>query len=281
MRLGGFVIHGNSCSSLGRCLRDLAAVCDEVVAVDSFSTDGSFEIARVSGVRQIRTKWQGYGAARSVAVTALGSNFDYLFFLDSDEWLSPGGIEALRNWRESSPRLPIYTVRRRNWASVQGKHFLYRTDTRARLVRRDVGLWKRSMIVHEALPRLPAARSGASVEHDFITDLARRSEKDLNYALLWAIQSADSLKAVKPERIQHVVHFFRDLIIGGALFRGGLEGSESAWAVARYHSKKYALLKVVRQGHFEDLVALYRQDRLAELFEHVLALSPADILRHS
>jgi (heptosyl)LPS beta-1,4-glucosyltransferase len=281
MHLGGFVIHGNSRSTLGRCLQGLTAVCDEVVAVDSFSTDGSFEIARASGVRQVRMKWQGYGAAREAAVTALGSSSDYLFFLDSDEWLSPGAVDVIRPWKESSPRLPVYTVRRRNWAWVQGKHFLYRTDTRARLVRRDVGIWKRSMIVHEALPRLQAERSGASIEHDFIADLTRRAEKDLNYALLWAVQNADSARAPKPEGLQRAAHFLRDLLVGGALFRGGLQGGQSAWAVARYHAKKYALLKAVRQGHFGELLELYRQDRLSELFEHALALSPAEVLRLS
>ena len=67
MRLGGFVIHGNNADTLARCLDAIAAVADEVVAVDSCSSDGSAELARSRGIRQVVHRWEGYGAARQVA----------------------------------------------------------------------------------------------------------------------------------------------------------------------------------------------------------------------
>jgi glycosyltransferase involved in cell wall biosynthesis len=67
MRLGGFVIHGNARQTLAACVDSLKAVCDEVVAVDSHSDDGSAELLDASGVRRIVHSWEGYGAARAVA----------------------------------------------------------------------------------------------------------------------------------------------------------------------------------------------------------------------
>lgn len=278
MRLGGFVIHGNNHATLGACLDGLLSVCDRVVAVDSMSSDGSFELVRERGVEQRSLAWQGYGAARRAAVDALGSEIDYVFFLDADECLSPGATERLEGWKHSTATLPVYTVRRRNWAGVDGARYVYRVDTRARLVKREHAIWRRDMVVHEALPRLPARASGATIEHEFATTLTRRAEKDLQYALLWALQTADSRQAAKPEGLQRVAHFAKDFVFGGAALRGGAAAAKLAWDLAAYHSVKYRLLKAVRRGRFETFLELYRSDRLEELFSGVRALRGGEVL---
>ncbi|MFK9339948.1 glycosyltransferase, partial [Escherichia coli] len=91
MKLGGFVIHGNNVETLGACLDSLRSVSDEVVAVDSCSTDGSARLDEERGVRRIELPWQGYGAARAAAAEAL-RGCDYLFFLDADERLAEGSV---------------------------------------------------------------------------------------------------------------------------------------------------------------------------------------------
>src|SRR4051794_7968011 len=107
MRLGGYVIHGNNRDTLGACLEALLAVCDEVVALDSRSTDGSVELAQRLGARSVSHAWRGYGAARAAAMDALGP-CDYVFYLDSDERLEPEALRVLRAWRDSQPTQPLY-----------------------------------------------------------------------------------------------------------------------------------------------------------------------------
>jgi len=135
MRLGGFVIHGSAAATLGACLESLAAVCDELVAVDSGSCDGSAELVRASGARRVEHPWCGYGAARVAAVAALAP-CDYVFFLDSDERLLPGAVEAIRRWKESSPAAPYVRLALRDWAELPGRRFLFRTEHRVRGGRR-------------------------------------------------------------------------------------------------------------------------------------------------
>lgn len=265
MRLGGFVIHGNNADTLGACLDSLGAVCDEVVAVDSLSTDGSAELARRHGARVVQHPWQGYGAARAAAVRALGS-CDYVFFLDSDELLEPPAREAVLRWRASNPDGPVYTARRRNWAQLGTRRFVYRTDTRARLVRRDAAVWSQEMIVHEALPRGDHRPSGVVVEHLFARTLERRQEKDDHYALLWAVQAAARSKRGKPAWAPRLAHFLRDAVLQGALVRGGADGARLAWATSRYHAQKYAFLARVREGEARALVEAYREGRYEALF---------------
>ncbi len=273
MRLGGFVIHGNSRATLGRCLDSLAAVADVCVAVDCGSTDGSAELARGSGFRRIVRRWEGYGAARAAAAQAL-RDCEYVFFLDSDEWLEPEAIAALRAWKGSGGSAPYYAVERRDWADLDGRRFLYRTEHHIRLVRRDAAGWRRDMIVHEALPPAPTVRLPATVEHQFAESVEGMRFKAEQYALLWAIRNRCEARRIKPAVLQRLAHFLREALLKGAAFRGGMLALQLAHAVASHHARKYVLLREVRAGAYPELVRAFEEDRLADLFRMLSGTLP-------
>ena len=266
MRLGGYVIHGNSADTLARCLDSLTAVCDEVVAVDSCSTDGSAQIAKRMGARHVVVPWQGYGFARAAAADEL-RGFDYVFFLDSDEWLAEGAVEAFRRWRESAPTLPHYKLRREDRVEIPGRRpFVYRSERHVRVVRGDMLEWKPSMVVHEALPRREWAELPATIEHRFATSADEIVQKQDRYALLWALRANAEGKPSKSTLLQRPAHLARDCLLKGGLFRGGLDALRIGWAVSRYHERKYELLEEVKAGAHEEKVRALREGRYAELF---------------
>ncbi len=268
MKLGGYVIHGNNRDTLEACLRGLLAVCDEVVALDSQSTDGSVALVQSLGARSLTFPWQGYGAARAAAVREL-QGCDYLFFLDSDEYLEPEAIETLRAWKASAPSGRVYKLARRDWAEVDGRRFRYRTEWLARLVRKDAALWRPEMIVHEALPRMQYVKLRAAIEHRFATSIEKRTQKEYRYALLWAVRAHAEGRRLKPAALQRVAHVVRDGVVHGALWRGGLAALRLSWAVAGYHAAKYTYLRELRQGQHAELVRAYAEGRYAELFTRV------------
>lgn len=266
MRLGGFVIHGDNVDTLAACLDSLRQVCDEIVAVDSMSADGSADLTAQRRIRTLRKSWRGYGAARAAAADAL-RGCDYLFFLDSDEHLLPPSVRDLRTWRDSQPTAPLYRIRRRNWAELSGRTFLYRTDTRARLIRYDAAKWTPQMIVHEALSSGRSRLTKVVVEHRFATSLEGRRAKDDRYALLWAIRAAEEGRRPKPYWVERCAHFLRDLVIEGALFRGGLEAIRLAQVVSRQHAQKHAYLRAIRAGAYEGLISAFRAGQYEKLFQ--------------
>ena len=274
MRLGAFVIHGNNRATLGLCLDALAAVGDTCLAVDTGATDGSAELVRARGLRRIELRWEGYGAARARAAEAL-RDCDYLFFLDSDEWLEPSAIEAIRAWKRAAPSAPHYAVVRRDWATLGGRRFLFRRERHVRLVRRDHALWTRDMIVHEALPPADTVRLPVMLEHGFANDVGDMRAKLERYALLWAIRYRREPRRVKPVALQHLAHTFREAVVKGAALRGGLPAVRLARAVAWNHARKYELLRDVRAGGYAELVRAYDADRLEELFRMLNAALPA------
>jgi len=268
MHLGGFVIHGNSRASLGRCLDSIAAVSDSCVAVDTGSSDGSAALASGRGFDLLVRRWEGYGAARAAAVRAL-KGCDYVFFLDSDEWLEPDAVAALLRWKASAPRAPHYSLVRRDWARLGGRRFLYRTERHVRLVRADVAAWQRDMIVHEALPGSETVRLRVALEHDFADSIEAMRSKVERYALLWAIRYHRDPRSVKPPSLQRLAHLLREVLLKGALFRGGVPALKLAAAVAHHHARKYALLREVRRGDHAELVQAFDEDRLSDLFRLV------------
>jgi (heptosyl)LPS beta-1,4-glucosyltransferase len=273
LRLGAFVIHGDNGATLGRCLDSLAKVAESCVAVDTGSTDGSAALARARGIRRLELRWEGYGAARARGAEAL-RDCDYVFFLDSDEWLEAAAVEALRAWKAAGPTAPHYTLVRRDWAVLGGRRFLYRTERHVRLVRRDLARWTPEMIVHETLPRAETIRLPIVFEHGFADDVEAMRAKAERYALLWAIRFRRTRRRMKPPALQHLAHLLRETLLKGAAFRGGLPAVQLARAIAFNHARKYELLRAVRAGGYPELVRAYDEGRLDELFRLLDGAAP-------
>lgn len=268
-RVGGFVIHGDNADTLEACLAGLEAVCDDVVAVDSSSSDGSVDIVRRMGVRSVSKPWQGYGAARQTAVEHL-ADCDYVFYLDADEWIERDAQEAMRKAVHNLDGGPGLRLPRRNWAETQdGERWLYGTDWRFRAIRRDLANWDASMIVHEALPRMPIPKLRLFIEHHYIRRASsRRTQKDVLYALLWAVQQANAAKRDGSPRLKSTSRFLKDFVIKGAAFRGGADALGVCRSVARTHGLRYELLQRARAGEFAALQDLYERGELVTFFAH-------------
>lgn len=271
MILGGFVIHGNNVATLGRCLGSLAEVSDHLVAVDSGSTDGSAALIDARGVRRIVQPWEGYGAARARAVRELPPSCDVVFFLDSDEALPPQSVAAINALKSRPMTADGYSLPRRDWAELNGtgRRFVFRTEWRKRLVKREHARWTREMIVHEALRGVRTERVNAPIDHLFATSLEERTARNARYALLWALQAHCEGRRPKSPAVEALAHTVRNALLHGALFRGGAAGARLSRLVARYHSEKHRLLQEVREGQHAELLDLYRRGELGALFAQV------------
>ena len=86
-KLSAAIITFNAEKKITACLSSLQGVADEIVVLDSFSTDNTPAICRQFGVRFHQQAWKGYGAQKNDAMTLAAH--EYILSLDADEYLSP------------------------------------------------------------------------------------------------------------------------------------------------------------------------------------------------
>ncbi len=134
------VIAMNEADRIPRLLQT-TTFCDEVVVVDSGSTDATPQICRAAGARVVHHEWTGYVRQKQIALeTASG---EWILNLDADEALSSESereiLQAITNADAdvhgfSMPRLSRYLNR---WI----RHGGWYPDRKVRLVRRGHGQW--------------------------------------------------------------------------------------------------------------------------------------------
>ena len=85
-KFSAVIITKNEADNIERCIRSLLPITDEVLIVDSGSTDKTKEIAQRLGARIIETSWEGYAATKNIGNEAAANN--WIISIDADEVLS-------------------------------------------------------------------------------------------------------------------------------------------------------------------------------------------------
>ncbi len=112
MRISAVILARDEVDRLQSALESVAFM-DEVLVVDSGSTDGTRELARRLGARVVETDWPGYAAQRNRAA-GLAAH-DWVFMVDADERVDAGlraALEALRARPGEEPSEAARAVRR-------------------------------------------------------------------------------------------------------------------------------------------------------------------------
>lgn len=92
--ISGVIITLNAASHLEKTLSSLSQFCDELVVVDSGSTDDTIKIAKEFDAQVVNHPWEGYGPQKDFAVS-LTKN-DWVFCLDADETVSMELAQAIQ-----------------------------------------------------------------------------------------------------------------------------------------------------------------------------------------
>lgn len=89
------ILTYNSEATITAVLESARRVSDDIHVVDSFSTDGTVEIARRFGANVVQHPFEHYGAQRNWAIAALPLKYDWELHLDDDERLSEELVKEL------------------------------------------------------------------------------------------------------------------------------------------------------------------------------------------
>jgi GT2 family glycosyltransferase len=114
-RVSAVVVSFNSRAHLEKCVASVVDVVDEVVVVDSMSSDGSADLVRASfpSVTVIELDAnRGFGSAMNTGIAA--TEGDHLLLLNPDTWALPGAVASLTRCLEDDPRAAVVGPRLSN-----------------------------------------------------------------------------------------------------------------------------------------------------------------------
>lgn len=223
--LTGMIVCKDEARRIGACL-DSLAFCDELVAIDSGSTDGTLELLAARGVRVISRPWTSmndqkeYGRAESRG--------EWLLNLDADEVVSPelrAEILALVD-RGGEDGVDAYAIRFRNhFRSVWVRRSGYYPDPHVRLVRRTRVEWDRNAPVHDhVLVKGATSFLRGHIDHFSFESVAHFLQKSCAYAAAFAVAEhrAGRKAGVATIALHTVFRFFKAYVLKAGFLEGAL-----------------------------------------------------------
>ncbi|HRH19344.1 MAG TPA: glycosyltransferase family 2 protein [Brevundimonas sp.] len=109
VRLSCCIIAFNEADRLARCMEAIRGIADEIVVVDSGSTDGTVDLARSLGARVFHRDWDGYGPQKRFAEDCAA--YDWILNLDADEVVTPALAAEIKTLLSiTQPPLPAYRI---------------------------------------------------------------------------------------------------------------------------------------------------------------------------
>lgn len=148
VKLSTLILTKNEERNIEQCIKSVLEVSDEIIVVDSFSTDNTEHICKQFNVRFYKNEFRGYASQRNFAVSKASHN--YMLFIDADEELSEELIISINTVKTNWNYDGYYVKRLVNYCGRWIKHCGWYPDKKIRLYKSDKGHWKGEWL-HEEL----------------------------------------------------------------------------------------------------------------------------------
>lgn len=222
IKISAVIITYNEERNIARCLQSLAGVADEIIVVDSFSTDSTHLICEKFNVSFTQHAFEGYGAQKNFGNSL--AQYEHILSLDADEALSDELVALILEFK-NNPRADIVSMKRlTNYCGQWIKHSGWYPDIKIRLWKKGDAQWNNNL-VHESPQINPGAKRlflDADILHYSYYTVAEHKERTLMYAGLASRIMAEQGKTVSMPLIyiKTGIKFLRNYF----LFLGFLDG---------------------------------------------------------
>lgn len=242
-KISTIIITKNEASNIKSCIESCLSISDEIIVVDSHSSDNTVEIAASLGAIVYTKAWEGYGSAKNFG--ALKARNEWILSIDADERLDGLAQETIKSL--SIDNTQTFALKRINFIGSQSvKYGEWNPDVKNRIYNKLQCQWSLDA-VHESLI-LPINMKthiikGSLLHYSYtdIDDLAKRLD---TYAQLAAKDLCEKKQPV--HRLAIVVKPIARFVKSYLLKLGFLDG-KTGWKIAllnaRAVKKRYMYLK--------------------------------------
>ena len=239
MKITATIITLNEERNIARAIESLRC-CDEILILDSGSTDRTVELATNLGARVFEAGWRGYAGQKNWA--AEQASHDWILSLDADEVLSESLEAEIWNVKKSGPRFDAYTMPR--LARYLGRwiyHSGWYPDRKVRLYHRGKAQWVGDFVHESVKPHGPIGHLESNILH-FTCDSLSEHLKTLDHYTTLAAQELAACHVDVPLTsliVDPPWNFIKTYVFQRG-FQDGLEGLIISYMAAFYTFLKYA-----------------------------------------
>lgn len=238
------IIAKNEESVLGRTLKSLRNISDDIVVADTGSTDGTINTAQENGARVETLAWQGFGFTKNAALKL--AKYDWVLFLDADEAIDTTLFSFLKNVSLNNDKI-LYKIKFKNYFGKQLiRYGEWGNESKIKLFNKKVACWDNTN-VHEKVVAPPGTNIKTAegfILHELIDNINEYVLKITCYADLAAQKYFSQGKKVSWFKL-YIYPFYQFLffyIIRLGLLDGRI-GFITSYISAYYSFLKYHRLK--------------------------------------
>ena len=247
-KLTALIPTGNEIHNIEAVI-DSVAFADEILVVDSFSTDGTYEKAMKKATRVLRREFDYFSAQKNWAIPQ--AKYDWILIVDADERITPelkAEIQVIL--KTPNPNLVAYWIGRTNhFMGQQVQHSGWKNDKVIRLFKRDYCSYEDKKVHEEIIADGEIGYLKQKLHHNTYTTFDAYVEKMNRYAWLQAQDYDKKTKLITPYHfvIKPFWRFFKHFIIQGG-FRDGFVGFTIGYMQAYVVFMRYVKLWLIRKG---------------------------------
>ncbi len=239
MKISATIIACNEERNIARAIESLRCT-DEILVLDSGSTDRTVEIAQKLGARVIDSPWPGYAKQKNLA--AAKAEHDWIFSLDADEALSEALEAEIWQLKKNGPEFDGYTMPR--MAQYLGRWILHSgwyPDRKVRLYDRRKATWVGEFVHESVQVNGTVGHLKSNLLHHTCESLSEHLRTLDRYTTLAAQEIVSQRQPVGWHNLlfEPAWTFLRTYLLQGG-FLDGFEGLAIAYMAGVYSFLKYA-----------------------------------------
>ena len=148
MKISVCIISFNEENKIEECIKSVLKIADEIIIIDSYSSDKTIEISRKYTDKIFYKKFSGYGAQKKFAVSKASN--DWILSLDCDERLSQELINSIVSIKDSLDEKFVYMMPRRTFYIYKWLNYCWYPDRIIRLFNKQYSEFC-GQILHESI----------------------------------------------------------------------------------------------------------------------------------
>jgi glycosyltransferase involved in cell wall biosynthesis len=245
MKLSAILITKNEEANIERCLRSVAWV-DEIIVVDSESSDNTVDIARTFKAKVFNPEWKGFGHAKQYALDQAAG--DWILSIDADEEVSFTLKNEVLQLLEKDPPCEGYEIPRKT--QFLGRWILHSgwyPDYVLRLFKRERGHFTPALVHEKVEVDGPIGRLHNPLMHYSYPTIEDYTRKLDHYSTLGAEEMFREGRKWSPYYLafKPFISFWRKLVFQRG-WKDGWEGFLIAYLTSTGTLLKYAKLRFLR-----------------------------------